>query len=167
MEKIHRDHAIRLGNDFRFQCSGPLIPEGTYNRFDSLKEAVTYIDRIVTSSAQQKRTKLKLDVLDDNGKPCVITGIHAGTANVLGSAADSGEVFPDVPWIKGLLTEKAAAQKRISEIAKALQNFGTSTRRGYGRIDPADYEARIKTMVDHIESAKKNALADERAKSAK
>jgi|SRR5215469_2471756 len=143
-EREFDGHIIKVDDydshsDMRFIVSGPLFNsthDHQHNRtFDSYKQAVEAIVSRRKLAVKQDTANLSLEVLSHDGSRIVhIKGIHARLGNLLFKEGDYSkqasesynevtQVYPCVAWIKGLLQERVAVQKRLGEINTTLHGY--------------------------------------------
>jgi hypothetical protein len=160
METTYKEHKIEVTTDFKFRITGPLFDgNGRDNEFGAIAEARGAIEKRSDALVKQRKaeTTVALAVLDDQGKSAVVRGIHASQGGLLGVGASDG-VFPDVPWVKELLIKRAALRAELQAIELKVKPYRVNTRRGYGRVDPLNYEAMIGQVTAEL------SVATERAK---
>jgi hypothetical protein len=162
MEKVYKEHVISVGEDLRFNISGPLV---TMNFVPSVATAQEHIDKAITAKAKERKVKLNLPaVMDKTGEKVVITGINSGTGNVTGiSGVDSyTHFYPDVPWIIERLETLRKLEKETRVIQKELAPYDMRASRAYGRIKPEEYDVAIEKL--QAEYKEKLALANKMKK---
>jgi len=114
----YQGHEITTrGPSWRFQVQGPLVTTW----FDSYEAAKAAIETARVKDEAQKRRRLAIAVIDSNGAPATLTGIHAGNGKLLG--VPNGECYPAVPWIAETLQELAAVNARASVLRSRVAAF--------------------------------------------
>lgn len=161
MEKReYKDHTISLMDDWRFKVEGPTASGNAHDAFSSLNAARDAIDARVDALAKQKKTEATMSVgmLDDNGLPVAVRGVHSGHGVLLG-AGRSRFVYPNVPWLKEKLVLMGELERQVATLKKETAPFAISSRVTYGRIEADRYGEVVARLLKSIEDREAAAKA--------
>jgi hypothetical protein len=150
MKREYRGHTIEVSQHMTFVITaGPLLErdeESTGRYSNATYQGITeYIDRGLAAVEREKRVKISLPIITDKGERKNITGLNARTGYLTG-VGDTTHVYPDVPWIRDVLTE----MREIDERKRALQDsIGTYRMRiSYAAYSTEEYDVRIKGLQE-------------------
>lgn len=150
----YRGFAIQIsGRNFEFFISGPDFSGQRHAK--SFAEAKAAIDAHYTEigKAQIKEVKMGVTVLDPEGNPVTLIGLHRGTGRARTTSNErrefSGYAYPSVSWVRAALQERATLQARISAINEQLHPLGVSIGSHYNVQIPAESYAR---KIEHLKA---------------
>lgn len=144
----------------------------TINDFEhkesTLIAATTWIDAYKQRKA--KEHKLDLQIMDGEGTPGIITGIHLGTGSmtIIGNLQQgrwNRQLFPLLTWIGNIIEEKRRLNQRIQGIEDTLKTLALEPHYApYGRIDGDIYAESLRKLEDDYNAKMQLALAGEHLK---
>lgn len=116
------NHTISLTPSFFFHVSGPEF-DNVDIYFESRRAAMQEIHRRVATDAVSELRAPQGDkhkVLNHRGENQYITRINPITGRLVGFKTDDF-LFPNVPWIKTLLTDRMMLESEIASINRELE----------------------------------------------
>lgn len=150
-------YTISLDHNKRFIAYGKDVPldMALYaDTFAKLKEIVN--EHVLKLAASiRKQLKVSLPVVTDRGHKVVVTGIHPRQRTLNGTKDKVKDVvFPDVPWIVGLIEERARLAERIVEITKTIRPYAIDNKiDGWGEMSSAVYEGSTNQLKTDYEKS--------------
>lgn len=127
-----------------------------FNTFDGVEKKIEQLKRAKT---QTTKKKLCLMVLDENGCPDTITGIHMNSGALLGPDKKKTDQFhlsfyPMVEKLKPLLEARRNYKEKIDKLNTVLDKYRIKNTRHYGRIIPDDYPKCIEILETEYQEKK-------------
>lgn len=151
-------YSVILDHQKRFQAFGKDIAEdkALYDpTFAGIKEKIhEHIKKLEAST--RKTHKLALPVITDLGIKTVVTGIHARLRTLNGVKDDQAKdaLYPDVPWIVGLVEERRKMIERAEAIRKRLYPYRIAPKvDGWGEMSAVVYEQSINALKQEYAEA--------------
>lgn len=138
--RVFHDHTVTLTDRWTFRVTGPLFSEPLDLR--SLGDAEEAIRGAERGAALQKKAEalVSVSVLDEQGRPCVVRGVHSGHGSLTGAPKDANFVYPQVPFVREALQKAAGLRGELNQLGELVRPFAVRTKRAYGRIRPEEYE---------------------------
>jgi hypothetical protein len=157
LTKEYMGHKITIGEEHAgtrpmlFRVTGPTLDDGW---FDSYAQATAKIEATVHADDVQKRRRIALQVLNEEGDPVTVTGVHAGRGSVLGV---KGDFYPDVPWLAALLQRCAKLNQELSTLKAQARPFRMDAS-GWGLKEKL-HGAKVDELIALIEATTEKAKA--------
>jgi hypothetical protein len=95
----------------------------SYESYEQMKAAIEGQAKRIEAT---KKTKLALAVVNEDGEPTTVVGVHAGHGRGLVKPKieiGHGGAFPDVPWIRSAIARGKDLQSQADDIHRVLNRF--------------------------------------------
>ena len=144
----YRGHRIELTDNHFFQIVGPLFG-GQNTTSDSYSQAREKIDKRIATHIKERKGMMSIPALNEEGDPVTVRGIHSETRRLLG--VEKGDwVYPATGRVKTLLVERARLSRAANAINRQLNDLAIPVRRGWGKIEPEQYDALLTALTDEF-----------------
>lgn len=141
----HRGHTVQLTERFWFKISGPAVDDP--GACESADTARAKINDAIKARETQERRKLSIPMLDEDGNPVTVTGVHGGHYGLLG-VGKANALYP--PKCEALLAERRRLNKRVKEIYRLIDPCAITT---HGPHTVRTHEAAVQHFETRIAAA--------------
>ena len=132
--------------------------------YDTYQQAVAAIDRAEAQEKAVAKKKLSISVVDGNGTPTTITGIHSGNGNITTTPKTSNyaNLYPAEPWISEAIKLRDELKEKAANIDSVLLELRIASVRSYGDFNLVELTDELeKNAASAIAKAKKTNLQTE------
>lgn len=150
-------YVVTLGErNFTFKVCG----DGRYLRdFPSFKEADEWITGELRAAAKGDRIKIALEAVKPDGARTMILGLNMNTGKLKTDLDPSynSELYAYTPKVQRLVRELHEAQQKVSTLSELLHRTKIN-HSSYGRLESANYNAYVKSLLTTFKKAQEAAL---------
>ena len=143
------------GKEISVTQTGHFIAGEENARFETLREAKEYADRLTQSEAKGADKGTAIRIIRSDGARGTVTGVNRSsrepkTQDIPSLGRNSmrrraNELYFDHPWVEGTLQRRDQTAEELEKLNQQLQTAQVRIS-GHGRIEPEDYEAAIEEL---------------------